>query len=45
MELVVLVPSTALLFPGAKSVVIFALNNLRWEILVRVVDIGVIVDH
>jgi len=29
MELVVLVPNTALLFPGAKSVVIFVLNNLR----------------
>lgn len=45
MELVVLVPSTALLFPGTKSVVTFVLNNLRWEILVRVIDIGVIVDH
>ena len=29
MELVVLVPNTALLFPGVKSVVIFVLNNLR----------------
>jgi len=29
MEHVVLVPNTSLLFPGAKSVVFFVLNNLR----------------
>ena len=29
MELVVLVPNTAILFPGVKSMVFFVLNNLR----------------